>query len=46
MEDDESIGSFISNISSIENEASVLGKKYNEKKLQMSLSLRKRVYLM
>ncbi|XP_013713550.2 uncharacterized protein LOC106417262 [Brassica napus] len=33
MEDDESIGSFISKISSIANEASVLGKKYNEKKL-------------
>ena len=37
MEDDESIGSFISKISSISNEASVLGKKYNEKKLVKKL---------
>ncbi|KAJ4917629.1 hypothetical protein Rs2_03179 [Raphanus sativus] len=33
MEDDESLGSFISKISLLANEVSMLGKKYNEKKL-------------
>ncbi|XP_056853712.1 uncharacterized protein LOC130503085 [Raphanus sativus] len=37
MEEDETIGSFISKLSSIANEASVLGKKYNEKKLVKKL---------
>ena len=33
MEDDESIAGFVSKLSSIDNEATVLGKKYKEKKL-------------
>ena len=38
MEDDESIAGFVSKLSSIANEATVLGKKYKEKKLVKMLA--------